>query len=59
MFYFEPQKLWYMVYQSGPPVYSTTATIGNPSSWSAPKPFFDQTPEIMKAATGQEAWLDF
>lgn len=59
VFYFEPQKLWYMVYQSGPPVYSTTATIGNPSSWSAPKPFFDQTPEIMKAATGQEAWLDF
>lgn len=59
VFYFAPQKLWYMVYQSGPPVYSTTATIGDPSSWSAPKPFFDRAPDIIKAATGQEAWLDF
>ncbi|MFN3838401.1 MAG: non-reducing end alpha-L-arabinofuranosidase family hydrolase [Brevundimonas sp.] len=59
VFYFAPQKLWYMVYQSGPPVYSTTATIGDPASWTAPRPFFDQTPDIMKAATGQEAWLDF
>lgn len=59
VFYFAPQKLWYMVYQSGPPVYSTTATIGDPLSWSGPKPFFDQAPDIIKAATGQEAWLDF
>ncbi|MDO9607675.1 MAG: non-reducing end alpha-L-arabinofuranosidase family hydrolase [Brevundimonas sp.] len=59
VFYFAPHKLWYMVYQSGPPVYSTTATLGDPSSWTAPKPFFDQTPDLIKAATGEEAWLDF
>jgi endo-1,4-beta-xylanase len=59
VFYFAPQKLWYMVYQSGPPEYSTTTTIGDPSSWTAPKPFFDRTPDIIKAATGKEAWLDF
>jgi Glycosyl hydrolase family 62 len=59
VFYFEPQKLWYMVYQSGPPMYSTTADINDPTSWSAPKPFFSETPAIIKATTGQDAWLDF
>jgi endo-1,4-beta-xylanase len=59
VFYFEPQKLWYMVFQAGPPFYSTTANIEDPLSWSAPKPFFAETPEAIKAATGQEAWLDF
>ncbi|EJL36709.1 Glycosyl hydrolase family 62, partial [Caulobacter sp. AP07] len=58
VFYFAPQKLWYMVYQSGPPVYSTTANLEDPMSWSAPKPFFSETPAIIKAS-GQEAWLDF
>lgn len=58
VFYFAPQKLWYMIYQSGPPVYSTTANIEDPMSWSAPKPFFSQTPAIIKTS-GQEAWLDF
>lgn len=58
VFYFAPQKLWYMVYQSGPPVYSTTTNIEDPMSWSAPKPFFSETPAIIKAS-GQEAWLDF
>ncbi|SFI61517.1 non-reducing end alpha-L-arabinofuranosidase family hydrolase [Caulobacter sp. UNC279MFTsu5.1] len=58
VFYFAPQKLWYMVYQSGPPVYSTTANIEDPMSWSAPKPFFSETPAVIKAS-GQDAWLDF
>lgn len=59
VFYFEPQKLWYMVFQSGPPFYSTTADIEDPSSWSVPRPFFPETPAIIKATTGEEAWLDF
>jgi hypothetical protein len=58
VFYFAPQKLWYMVYQSGPPVYSTTANIEDPMSWSAPKPFFSEAPAIVQAS-GQAAWLDF
>jgi endo-1,4-beta-xylanase len=58
VFYFAPQKLWYMVYQSGPPVYSTTANIEDPMSWSAPKPFFSETPAVIKAS-GQDTWLDF
>ena len=59
VFYFEPQKLWYMVYQGGPPLYSTTPTLDDPTSWSAPKPFFSETPAVIKATTGQDAWLDF
>lgn len=59
VFYFEPQKLWYLVYQAGPPFYSTTANIEDPLSWSAPKPFFAETPEAITAATGEAAWLDF
>jgi len=59
VFYFAPQKLWYMIYQSGPPVYSTTANIEDPMSWSAPKPFFSEPPAVVKTASGQAAWLDF
>lgn len=59
VFYFEPQGLWYMVFQSGPPVFSTTNDLSDPSSWTAPKPFFRETPAIIRAATGQDAWLDF
>ena len=59
VFYFAPQRLWYLIFQGGPPYYSTTANIDDPLSWSAPKPFFASTPAAIKAATGQEAWLDF
>lgn len=59
VFYFAPQKLWYLIYQAGPPYFSTTATIDDPLSWSPPKPFFSNTPEAVKTATGGEAWLDF
>jgi hypothetical protein len=54
VFFFEPQGLWYLVYQSGPPTYSTTADISDPLSWTAPRPFFAETP-----ATVVEGWLDF
>jgi len=59
VFYFAPQKLWYMIFQAGPPFYSTTANIEDPLSWSAPKPFFASTPDVIKTTTGQESWLDF
>jgi len=41
VFFFEPQGKWYMIYQTHDhpdlqPVYSTTATIGDPSSWAEP-----------------------
>lgn len=59
VFYFAPQKLWYMVFQGGPPFYSTTQDINNPSSWSAPKPFFNEAPKAITQATGKAYWLDF
>jgi len=40
VFFFAPQKRWYMVFQGGDPFYSTTMTIDDPLSWSAPQNFF-------------------
>ena len=61
VFYFAPQKLWYLIYQGGDPLYSTTKTIGDPKSWTAPKPFFDKVPEMMRKIMEPKKgfWLDF
>ncbi len=41
VFYYEPQKLWYLVYQDGThgAAYATTTNIADPNSWSGPKSF--------------------
>lgn len=41
VFYFEPQKLWYLIYQDGThgAAYATTTNIADPNSWSGPKSF--------------------
>ncbi|WP_423605217.1 non-reducing end alpha-L-arabinofuranosidase family hydrolase [Sphingomonas sp. MS122] len=59
VFYFAPQKLWYLIYQGGDPLYSTSRDISDPTSWTAPAPFFKTVPEVVKQANGQPAWLDF
>jgi hypothetical protein len=59
VFYFAPQKLWYLVYQGGDPLYSTSTDISDPLSWSAPKPFYDVIPDVVKTPEGHPAWLDF
>ncbi|THV36494.1 non-reducing end alpha-L-arabinofuranosidase family hydrolase [Glycomyces buryatensis] len=60
VFYFAPQQKWYLTYQIGDNVaYSTTTDIGNPSSWSAPKPFYSKTPQIVLDNMGSGQWLDF
>lgn len=56
VFYFRPQKKWYLVYQSGPPMYSTADHPGEPSTWTRPAPFFASTPAII---TQNGGWLDF
>lgn len=62
VFYFTPHKKWYLIFQmSDPahkpqpyfPAFSTTTTIGDPSSWSKPSPLLDAKP------AGTKAWLDF
>ncbi|GCD48205.1 alpha-N-arabinofuranosidase [Streptomyces paromomycinus] len=59
VFYFAPQKLWYMVYQTGPPTYSTTTDPADPSSWSAPKPFIASEPDVVTQNKGKGRWIDF
>lgn len=57
VFYFAPQKKWYLVYQAGPPMFSTNDDVANPSQWTAPAPFFASTPATIAQNGG--GWLDF
>lgn len=59
VFYFEPDGLWYLVYQTGLPSYSTTSNIDDPSSWSAPRNFQDEMPQIVRDNIGDGHWLDY
>jgi len=59
VFYFAPQKLWYLIYQGGDPMYSTTTNVADPRSWTAPKPFYAAVPDNVKDDKGQAGWLDF
>lgn len=57
VFYFSPGNRWYLVFQSGPPMYSTTEDPGDPTSWTRPAPFFTGTPAIITQNGG--GWLDY
>lgn len=61
VFYFAPQGLWYLVYQTGDnAAYSTTTNISNPASWSAPRKFYaDGMPQIIRDNIGSGYWVDF
>ncbi|MEU1933277.1 non-reducing end alpha-L-arabinofuranosidase family hydrolase [Streptomyces coeruleorubidus] len=59
VFHFAPQQTWYMVYQTGPPSYSTTKDPSDPLSWSAPRNFFGGEPPIVTENKGDGTWLDF
>lgn len=50
VFYFAPQKLWYLVYQNGNAAYSTNSDINNPYGWSAPKTFYSGVPQTISNA---------
>ncbi|WP_371664586.1 non-reducing end alpha-L-arabinofuranosidase family hydrolase [Streptomyces sp. NBC_00280] len=59
VFYFAPQNLWYMVYQTGPPTFSTSTDPADPRSWSAPRTFISQEPPIVTQNKGDGTWIDF
>ncbi|MBO3103513.1 non-reducing end alpha-L-arabinofuranosidase family hydrolase, partial [Cellulomonas fengjieae] len=60
VFFFAPQNLWYLVYQTGAGgSYSTTSTISDPASWSAPKNFYSAQPQIITDNIGNGYWVDF
>jgi endo-1,4-beta-xylanase len=58
VFYFAPQKLWYLIYESGNPSYSTNPDLNNPDGWSAPKNFYDGIPELIQKNLAGGYWLD-
>ncbi len=57
LFYFRPQDKWYLLYQAGPPKYSTASDPGDPSKWTPPAPFFATEPATITQNGG--GWLDF
>jgi endo-1,4-beta-xylanase len=59
VFYFAPQKTWYMVYQTGPPSFSTSKDPTDPLSWSAPRYFMQTEPPVVTQNKGTGFWLDF
>ncbi len=65
VFYFTPQKKWFLVYQLGDryknmpygPHYSSTDDITDPTSWTAPKPFYSQKPSNIEGFFGLDYWV--
>jgi endo-1,4-beta-xylanase len=60
IFYFRPQNKWYLIFQSGPPQYSTNDDLTNVAGWTQPADFFSAEPMVVtqnKGTTG--GWLDF
>ncbi|AZP15267.1 non-reducing end alpha-L-arabinofuranosidase family hydrolase [Streptomyces aquilus] len=58
VFYYAPQRLWYLVYQTGNASYSTNPDIGNPNGWSAPRNFYASMPDIIRQNIGGGYWVD-
>ncbi|MEN3356253.1 MAG: hypothetical protein V7637_235 [Mycobacteriales bacterium] len=59
VFFFAPQNRWYMVYQTGPPSFSTNTDISQPNGWTAPRNFYASTPPIVTQNQGSGTWIDF
>jgi hypothetical protein len=58
VFYFAPQNLWYLVYQTGNASYSTNTDISNPNGWTAPRNFYPSMPAIIAQNIGNGYWVD-
>ena len=58
VFYFAPQRLWYLVYQTGNASYSTNTDIGNPAGWTAPRNFYPRMPDTISRNIGNGYWVD-
>ncbi len=66
VFYFAPQKKWYLIYQmkGGVPgakkmqvAYSTTTTLGDPASWTPARPILDGGPGDPRTEGGLDYWI--
>jgi len=58
VFWFEPHKLWYLIFQNDNAAYSTNKDISNPAGWSAPTNFYASRPAIINDHIGQYYWVD-
>lgn len=58
VFYYAPQGLWYLVYQTGNASFSTNSDISNPNGWTAPRHFYSAMPDIIKQNIGNGYWVD-
>lgn len=59
LFYFAPQRLWYVIYQTGDNIgYSTNPNIANPYGWSASRYFYSGMPAIITDNIGPGFWVD-
>jgi hypothetical protein len=58
IFYFEPHKLWYLVFQNGNAAYSTNQDLSNPAGWSAPTNFYNGTPATIDNNLTGGYWVD-
>ncbi|MFE3601777.1 non-reducing end alpha-L-arabinofuranosidase family hydrolase [Streptomyces sp. NPDC059142] len=58
VFYYAPQGLWYLVYQTGNASFSTNPDISNPNGWSAPRNFYSAMPDIIRQNIGNGYWVD-
>lgn len=58
VFYFAPQKLFYLVFQNGNAAYSTNPETSDHNGRSAPKNFFSGTPAIIQQNIGNGNWVD-
>jgi hypothetical protein len=60
LFFFAPQNRWYLVYQTGPPSFSTANDPSQPNTWTAPRNFFPAgEPPIVTQNKGSGQWIDF
>jgi hypothetical protein len=65
VFYFAPQKKWYLVYQLGGlpgqnkmwVAYSTTTDIADPASWTKARPILDGGPDDPREVGGLDYWI--
>ena len=64
VFFFEPHRKWYLVYQMGVPgqkkmwvAYSTTSNIEDPHSWTRAKPMLDGGRDDPRIVGGLDYWI--
>jgi len=64
VFYFSPQKKWYLIYQMGVPgakkmwvAYSTTANIADANSWTQAQPILDGGENDPRTEGGLDYWI--